>query len=46
MVNGYCVKCKMKNQLITGATKVKMKNGRFAMKGHHAKCGSGMYRIM
>jgi len=41
----YCVKCKAKSE-IKSAQKVTMKNGRPAMKGVCAKCGTGVYRIM
>lgn len=41
----YCVKCKAKSE-IKNAQKVTMKNGRPAMKGVCANCGTGVYRIM
>jgi hypothetical protein len=41
----YCVKCKAKNEMKNGE-KVTMKNGRPAMKGKCAKCGTGMYKIL
>jgi hypothetical protein len=41
----YCVKCKAKGEM-KDATKVSMKNGRPAMKGVCAKCGTGMYKIL
>lgn len=44
-MDGYCVKCKAKKE-ISEATKVKMKNGREAMKGKCPDCGTGMYRIL
>ena len=44
-VEGYCVKCKAKSEM-ANAEKVKMKNGREAMKGKCAKCGTGMYKIL
>jgi len=42
---GYCVKCKAK-QTMANAKEVTMKNGRKAMKGSCAKCGTGMYKIL
>jgi predicted RNA-binding Zn-ribbon protein involved in translation (DUF1610 family) len=42
---GYCVKCKAKKE-IKNATKVKLKNGRPAVKGVCPTCGTGMYRIL
>jgi len=42
---GYCVKCKAKKE-IKGAQKVKMKNGRPAMKGVCPSCGTVMYKIL
>jgi hypothetical protein len=42
---GYCMKCKKKQKMIN-TKKVKMKNGRDAMKGECGKCGTGMYKIM
>lgn len=42
---GYCVKCKAKSTM-KDAQKVKMKNGREAMKGKCTKCGTGMYKIL
>jgi len=41
----YCVKCKAKAEM-KNAKQVKMKNGRPAMKGVCAKCGTGMYKII
>jgi hypothetical protein len=41
----YCVKCKAKSEM-KDAKKVTMKNGRPAMKGTCAKCGTGMYKIL
>ena len=41
----YCVKCKEKVQ-IKDEQKVKMKNGRPAMKGSCSKCGTGVYKIL
>lgn len=42
---GYCVKCRSKSEMVN-AVKVTMKNGRSAMKGKCAKCGTGMYKIL
>lgn len=44
-VQGYCVKCKAKS-VMADAKEVTMKNGRKAMKGKCAKCGTGMYKIL
>ena len=44
-VQGYCVKCK-KKRIMANAAQVKMKNGRYAMKGKCEKCGCGMYKIL
>jgi hypothetical protein len=44
MVKAYCMKEK-KLQEMTAIKKVKMKNGRPAMKGKCAKCGTNMYKI-
>ena len=45
MADGFCVKCK-KKQEIQGAQEVTMKNGRKALKGKCAQCGTGMFRIL
>jgi hypothetical protein len=42
---GYCVKCRAKSEF-KNAKQVKMKNGRPALKGTCAKCGTGMYKIL
>jgi len=42
---GYCVKCKCKKE-IKDAKKIKMKNGRLALKGSCPDCGTGMYKIL
>jgi len=42
---GYCVKCRQKTEMVD-AKNVTMKNGRPAMKGKCAKCGTGMYKIL
>ena len=44
MVQGYCMKCKASRD-ISGATQVKMKNGRDAIKGTCATCSCNMYKI-
>jgi hypothetical protein len=44
-MDAYCVKCKTKRKM-NDAKKVKMKNGRYAMKGECSNCGTGMYRIL
>ena len=41
----YCVKCRAKTEMVD-AERVTMKNGRPAMKGKCAKCGTGMYKIL
>ena len=41
----YCVKCKAKVD-VADAEKVTMKNGRPALKGKCAKCGTGVYKIL
>ena len=41
----YCVKCHAKTEMVD-AERVTMKNGRPAMKGKCAKCGTGMYKIL
>lgn len=42
---GYCVKCREKKDIADGQV-VTMKNGRKAMKGKCASCGTGMYKIL
>lgn len=44
MVKAYCLKEKKMSEM-TAIKKVKMKNGRPAMKGKCAKCGTSMYKI-
>ena len=44
-MEAYCVKCKAKKE-IKDPQKVKMKNGRPAMKGRCPDCGTGLYRIL
>ena len=41
----YCVKCKAKTD-IKNEKQVKMANGRPALKGSCAKCGTGVYKIL
>ena len=45
MVQGYCVKCKAK-RVMTNVKKVKMANGRPAMKGTCPVCGTGMFKSL
>lgn len=42
---GYCVKCKAK-RMMANTKKVKMANGRPAMKGTCPVCGTGMFKIL
>ena len=42
---GYCVKCKAK-RMMTNVKKVKMANGRPALKGTCPVCGTGMFKIL
>lgn len=44
MTTGYCVKCKKKKEM-KNEKKVKMANGRPAIKGICPTCGTGMFRI-
>jgi len=41
----YCVKCRTKSEMVNAKT-VTMKNGRPAVQGQCAKCGTGMYKIL
>lgn len=43
-IMAYCVKCKQKREMLH-AQEVTMKNGRRAVRGTCAICGSGIYRI-
>ncbi len=43
-MEAYCVKCREKRP-ITSPREVTMKNGRKAIKGTCAVCGTGLYRI-
>jgi len=45
MAQGYCVKCKAKQE-IQGASEVVLKNGRRALKGKCPSCGTGMFKIL
>lgn len=45
MVEGYCVKCKKKQEIKDGK-EVSMGGGRRAMKGKCPKCDTTMFRIM
>jgi RNase P subunit RPR2 len=42
---GYCVKCKTK-RMMTNVKRVKMANGRPALKGTCPVCGTGMFKIL
>ncbi len=42
---GYCVKCKAKREM-ANVKKVKMANGRPALKGTCPVCGTGMFKIL
>ena len=44
-MEAYCMKCKVKRELQEGKEHV-MKNGRRAMKGKCATCGTSMFRIL
>lgn len=41
----YCMKCKKKTEMVK-TEEVTMKNGRKALKGKCAVCGTGMYKIL
>ena len=45
LMEAYCVKCKASKEM-KEPQKVKMKNGRPAMKGKCPDCGTGLYRIL
>lgn len=45
MEKGYCVKCRKQTEMVN-AQQVTMKNGRQALKGKCAVCGTGMYKIL
>jgi hypothetical protein len=42
---GYCVKCKAK-RMMANVKRVKMANGRPALKGTCPVCGTGMFKIL
>lgn len=44
MVEGWCMKCKAKKEMV-GVEHVKMKNGRPAMKGKCKSCDTKMFKI-
>jgi ribosomal protein S27E len=45
MPEGYCVKCKAKNEIVHAVEEV-MKNGRRAIKGVCPTCGTVMFKIL
>ncbi|HAV61976.1 MAG TPA: hypothetical protein DCY13_06390 [Verrucomicrobiales bacterium] len=45
MVEGYCVKCKTRKEITDGVEET-MKNGRLAIKGRCATCGTVMFKIL
>ena len=45
MVEGYCVKCKAKKEIVN-AVEETMKNGRKAIKGKCPTCGTVMFKIL
>jgi len=45
MAEGYCVKCKTKNE-ISGAVEETMKNGRRAIKGKCPVCGTVIFKFL
>ena len=44
-MEGYCVKCRAKREMID-TERVTMKNGKNAMKGKCATCGTGIFKIL
>lgn len=44
MVEGHCMKCKDKREM-KNAKQIKMKNGRDAVQGICARCGTKMFKI-
>lgn len=44
-MEGYCVKCKEKREIINGK-EVTMKNGKKAYQGKCPTCGTGMFKIL
>jgi hypothetical protein len=45
MTEAYCVKEKAKREM-SGASEVRMKNGRRAMQGTCSACGTKLFRIL
>ena len=45
LVTGYCVYEKKKNREIKNPKQIKLKNGRFAIKGTCGSCGKPIFRI-
>jgi uncharacterized Zn finger protein (UPF0148 family) len=45
MVEGYCVKCKAKKEIVD-AVEETMKNGRKAIKGKCPTCGTVMFKML
>ena len=45
MVEGYCVKCNAKKEIVDAVEEV-MKNGRRAIKGKCPTCGTVMFKIL
>ncbi len=45
MTEGYCVKCKARKEISDGVEET-MKNGRRAIKGRCATCGTVMFKIL
>lgn len=47
VMQGYCVKCKEKREMVQGYEEVEFgKKGRKAVKGKCSSCGTGMYKIL
>lgn len=44
-MEGYCIKCKSKKEIVE-AVEQTLKNGRRAVKGKCAACGSVMFKIL
>jgi hypothetical protein len=44
-MKAYCVSCKAEREMV-GAKKVKLKNGRYAMKDKCKSCGIKMFRFV
>jgi len=45
VVEGYCVYEKKKNREIKNPKQIKLKNGRFAVRGTCGSCGKPIFRI-